>query len=64
MTLSEYLKSRKLSQADFAIKMRVRQQSVSDWCTGSYPKRKNALKIVKITGGSVTLSDLWGIKSA
>ncbi len=64
MTLSEYLKSQKMSQSEFAAKMKVRQQSVSDWCAGSPPKRKNAMKIVKVTRGVVTFSDLWGIKSA
>jgi len=62
MRLDEYLKKEGLTQAVFAKKIRVTQPSVSDWCKGSPPKRKNALKIVSITSGKVTLNDLWNIK--
>lgn len=64
MTLSDYLKKNNITQEDFATRMDVEQQTVSDWCAGSPPKRLNAFKIVKITKGAVTLQDLWGVKMA
>ena len=65
MTLPEYLEKTKQTQTQFAKKLESSQQLVSGYCTGKLiPPRMTALKIVKITNGAVTLSDLWNIKIA
>ena len=60
MKLKLYLEINNITQAEFAKKLRVKQQSISFWCKGNPPKRRNALQIVKLTNGKVTLNDLWG----
>ena len=65
MKLSEYLKNEGLTQEQFAKKLGKSQTLISAYCTGSMmPPRQTALKIVKITDGQVTLSDLWHTKIA
>lgn len=65
MTLLNYLKETKQTQAQFAKKLGKTQQLVSGYCTGVLiAPRATALKIVKITNGAVTLSDLWHTKIA
>lgn len=61
MKLPEYLKHNKINQSQFAKKIGVKQQSVSDYCVGKPPKRATAYKIVKVTKGAVTLADLWNM---
>jgi hypothetical protein len=63
--LSDYLDKTKQTQNDFAIRLGKSQQLVSGYCTGAFiPPRATALKIVEITKGAVTLSDLWHTKFA
>jgi len=63
MKLHEYLYSTKTTQAEFAKLLRKSQTLISGYSSGSLlPPRATALKIVKVTKGAVTLSDLWGVK--
>ena len=62
MKLAEYLKKEKLTQEDFAKRIGVVPQSVSNYVTGmSVPKRAVAKKIIEVTCGEVSLADIWGI---
>ena len=65
MKLSEYIKLKNLTQAEFAKMLGKSQQLVSGYCTETLmPPRATALKIVEITKGAVTLEDLWHTKIA
>nr|DAY65764.1 MAG TPA: helix-turn-helix domain protein [Caudoviricetes sp.] len=58
MKLCEYLKEKKMSQADFAKKIGVTQGIISYYINGrGMPTRKNMRKIINITGGMVTADD-------
>ncbi len=65
MTLSEYLDKTKMTQTQFARRIGKAQTTVSGYCTGALiPPRATALKIVEVTKGAVTLTDLWHTKIA
>ena len=59
MKLKDYLAKKRISQADFAKKLGIKQQSISRYLQGLPPKRIIAYKIVNLTGGEVRLMDLW-----
>ena len=62
MKLRTYLNSKKVSKSSFAKELGVTRETVSKWTLGDYaPSRRNAQKIIKLTEGKVTLSDLMGI---
>jgi len=62
MKLDEYLKKEKLTQEEFAKKIGVVPQSVSNYVNGaSFPKRDVARRIIEVTCGEVSLADLWGM---
>ena len=49
------------SQKKLAKKLKIQQQSVSDWVTGKKsPSSKNAKKIVALSGGAITFNDIFG----
>jgi DNA-binding XRE family transcriptional regulator len=61
MTIPEYLKKHKLSQGQFARKIGVYRQSVSQWLDKrNYPNRKTAQKIERLTDAEVTIQDIYG----
>jgi len=60
MTLKKYLTTHKITQAEFANLLGVKQQSVSRYINGLPPKREIAHKIIMITNGTVNYKDLWG----
>lgn len=52
--LKQYLKSKHLTQADFAAKLGVTQSRVSEWLTGKRrPGLDMALRIQQVTRGKV-----------
>lgn len=65
MTLPDYLKTTKQTQAEFAEKLGKSQTLISAYCREKMvPPRETALRIVEITRGNVTLGDLWHTKIA
>jgi DNA-binding transcriptional regulator YdaS (Cro superfamily) len=59
MTLSEYLKAKKLTQAEFANAIGKSQGMVSHWIKGRYPvEPADAKKIEAVTKGAVTRHEL------
>lgn len=64
MDLKKYLIYTRLSQKDFALKLKVSQQCISGIITGRYNASiKLALRIEKLTQGMVDRFDLLGEKS-
>ena len=55
MTLDAYLKAHKISQADFAAAIGVKQPTVHRWTRGEKPSMDVAAKIQNETGGAVPL---------
>ena len=53
MTLDAYLKAHKISQADFAAAIGVKQPTVHRWTRGEKPSLDVAAKIQNETGGEV-----------
>lgn len=53
MTLDAYLKAHKISQADFAAAIGVKQPTVHRWTRGEKPSLDVAAKIQNETGGDV-----------
>lgn len=61
MQLSEYLKSRNISVADFALQIGARSRAtVHRYIKGDrLPRKATIQKIHAITGGAVTLADFY-----
>jgi hypothetical protein len=61
MRLSDYLTKNKIEQQDFAKAIRVEPASVSRYATRKrIPRQAIAKRIVKASGGDVTLADIYG----
>jgi DNA-binding transcriptional regulator YdaS (Cro superfamily) len=61
MKLAEYLKLNHISQPKFAKRLKVNESAVGHWIYGvREPRPDMARKIVKATGGAVTLQDIYG----
>lgn len=60
MRLEEYLRRQGESQAAFAKRAGVAQQTVSMICTGGGSRTATALRIVEATGGLVSFAELAG----
>lgn len=59
MTLAEYLKTKNLTQAEFANAVGKSQGMVSHWIKGRYPvEAEDAKTIETVTNGAVTRHDL------
>jgi hypothetical protein len=59
MKLGKYLKDKNVS--DFANEVGVTTAAVYHWLSGlRHPRRKQALRIIKVSDGAVTLEDLLG----
>ena len=58
MTLSAYLKDSKMSQADFASAVGVKQPTVHRWLNGARPSWGKASEIERITSGKVPVA-IW-----
>jgi len=58
MTLSTYLDASKMSQADFASAVGVKQPTVHRWLNGARPSWDKASEIERITGGKVPVA-IW-----
>lgn len=49
------------NQKKLAKKLKVTQQSVSDWVTGKKnPSPHNAKKIIALSGGAISYDDIFG----
>jgi DNA-binding transcriptional regulator YdaS (Cro superfamily) len=58
MQLSEFLLIRDIKQTAFAVKIGVRQPTVSRWAAGRMPQKRKHLRLIrKVTGGAVTADD-------
>jgi hypothetical protein len=61
MRLSEYLKKHKIEQQDFAQTIKTNAANVSRYVARlRMPRPLIAMRIVKATGGEVTLQDIYG----
>lgn len=59
MTLDEYLKTKRISGAKFAVLISVNAATVFRIRTGRvFPHRKTMRAIIKVTGGAVSANDL------
>lgn len=60
MTLSEYLKTTNLSQAEFGLRIGADQSTVSRYLRGRRRPRWDALRVIaEATGGQVTPADFF-----
>lgn len=59
MTLSDYLKTRRISPEDFGKKLGVIRWTVDRWCKGRVPPAKYLAKIQEETNGIVTPNDFF-----
>lgn len=58
--IDRYIKRHGLSQKQFADRLGITQSAVSQWIQGDTGVRNDiAVKIVRLTGGEVSLSDLY-----
>lgn len=57
MKLRCWLKIHNLTEAEFAVSIRVSQSSVSRYVAGRMPRRNVMSRIVAATGGRVTAND-------
>ena len=55
--LKKHLAKTKKSQASFATEMVVRAATVNGWCNGTIPSIDYAIKIERVTGGAVRVTD-------
>ncbi|MFZ5621155.1 MAG: transcriptional regulator [Pseudomonadota bacterium] len=61
MDIQTYLSKTGLSQSELARRLKVCQPTVNDWVHGrKYPSPENARQLVKLSGGKVTLADIYG----
>jgi len=61
MTILEYINKYGLTRPQFAKKLGVVHQAISHWITGErHPRPSMAKKIIKKTGGEVTMQDIYG----
>ena len=58
MTLTQYLKAEKITQAQFARRLSASQGTVSKLCTGRRPSWDLAVKIEQLTHGKVPVA-VW-----
>lgn len=58
MKLKTYLKKQKISVYEFSVKSGIRTELLYAYFNRSNPSLKNAVKINKITGGSVGFKDM------
>lgn len=60
MILKDFLDQHDVSQSDFATSLGVTRAAVNHWILGkSYPSGRTAARIVELTGGQVTLAELY-----
>jgi transcriptional regulator with XRE-family HTH domain len=62
MTLMEYLKEKRMTQAEFARLTKDSIQNVNRYVHGRTPSKKKVISIDKFTGGMVSFAD-WYKKS-
>jgi predicted transcriptional regulator len=60
MNLKEYFQKNRISIPDFAIKNKISSSSIYLYMRGQIPSYAQAVKIVNMTKGEVTLKDLLG----
>jgi DNA-binding transcriptional regulator YdaS (Cro superfamily) len=61
MTIKQYLRKYRLTRDEFATACGVGEKAVGHWVTGKRkPKPETVVTIERITGGKVTLADIYG----
>lgn len=64
MLLSAYLTKNKLTQEQFAKKIKVNQSTISHYLSGRIPNPQTMRKIVKATNGLVQPTDFYNLDNA
>lgn len=65
MTLKEYIASGNIDISHMAYSLGVSEHAVHKWVYGQRsPSLENALRIVEITGGKVSLAEMLKVKAA
>lgn len=57
MKLAQFLHEKKLTQAEFANKLGITQQAVSQWINGTRPQYPYMLSVHDVTKGKVSFRD-------
>lgn len=65
MDIETYLKTSGKSQKDLADQLGITRSAVNQWIKGTtHPSGKQAAEIIRISGGLVTIDDIYPVNEA